>query len=279
VYPRIAALAELGWSPADTRDWNAFLQRMPAELARYRALGIGYADTAFAPAFNVTAAREGMLRVVLSSQTNLGTIRYSTDGSAPVATSTAYTHPLEFSAQDEVTLRAATFASSGFELAAPRTRVLDAATLLRRGGNELASCSDQPGMRLGGPLPAQGPGPVYRVDVGDMCWVWSQAPLAGVKHVVVTVGRVAWRFGDEARDAVIRPKRNAAGEIELHADSCTGPLLATLSLTPATQMEGETRLHADISTPEGDGVRNLCIFATGDPRGGQWTLARVEVSK
>ena len=45
VFPRIAALSELGWSPASAHDWNGFLQRMPAELARYRALGIGYADS------------------------------------------------------------------------------------------------------------------------------------------------------------------------------------------------------------------------------------------
>ena len=37
VFPRIAALSELAWSPASAHDWNDFLQRMPAELARYRA--------------------------------------------------------------------------------------------------------------------------------------------------------------------------------------------------------------------------------------------------
>lgn len=279
VFPRIAALAELGWSPAGTRDWNGFLQRMPAELARYRALGIGYTDTAFAPAFDVTAGRNDTLHVTLGSQTDAGTIRYTTDGAAPTATSTPYVHPLEFSAQARTTLRAATFAPDGFELAAPRTQVLDGTTLLSRDGNALASCANQSGMRLGGSRPAHGPRPVYRMDAGNMCWLWPHAPLAGIQRVVATVERVAWRFGDEARDAVVRPTMDGAGAVEIHADSCNGPLLATLPLVSAARGAGQTTLQAGISIPGEGAVRDLCIFATGDPRDGQWALARLTLSK
>src|SRR5581483_9259651 len=147
LYPRVAALSELGWSAASAHDWNGFLHRLPAELARYRALGIGYADTVFAPAFDVTADRKGTLRVALSNQANFGEIRYTTDGSVPTAASTQYVRPLVFSAQGKVTLRAATFEPGGPDLTEPRTRVLDASTLLSRDGNELASCSNQPGIR------------------------------------------------------------------------------------------------------------------------------------
>lgn len=279
LFPRIAALSELGWSPAGTRDWNGFLQRLPAELARYRALGIEYADTAFAPAFDVTAGDNGSLQVALSNQVKFGAIRYTTDGSAPTSTSTPYAQPLEFPAQARVTLRAAPFAPDGYALAASRTQVLDAATLRSRDGNQLASCSDQPGMRLGGYRPAQGPRPVYKVDVGNMCWRWARAPLAGIKHVALTVARVPWRFGDEARDAVIRPNTRAGGEFEIHAGSCTGPLLASLPLTPAARAHGQTRISAELSPPPSHGGRSLCIFATGDPRDGQWTLARMELLK
>jgi hexosaminidase len=279
LFPRIAALSEVGWSAASARDWNGFLQRMPAELARYRALGIGYADTAFAPAFDVSAGREGMLRVALSNQANFGEIRYTTDGSTPTSTSTQYVRPLEFSTQGNTTLRAATFEPGGFDLAAPRTRVLDASTLLSRDGSELASCSNQPGMRLEGSRPAHGPRPVYKADVGDMCWLWRRAPLEGVDRVTLTVGRVAWRFGDEAKDAVVRPKASAAGEFEIHADSCTGPLLARLPLAPAQQGNGQNELNARLFTPTLNDDRDLCIFTTGDPRDGQWALARVAFSK
>lgn len=134
-------------------------------------------------------------------------------------------------------------------------------------------------MRVGGKRPVRGPRPVYAMDIGNMCWLWPHAPLAGIDRVTLTVERVAWRFGDEAAEAVVRPKASAAGEFELHADSCSGPLLAALSLAPAAPVTGQSELNARISTPKGDAVRNLCIFATGDPRAGQWALARVVLSK
>ncbi|HEY1890552.1 MAG TPA: family 20 glycosylhydrolase [Steroidobacteraceae bacterium] len=274
LFPRIAALSELGWSPAGAHDWNGFLQRLTAELARYRALGIGYADTAFEPAFDV-AGSNGTLHVTLSNQTNYGKIRYTTDGSVPTSTSTQYVGPIESSAQARITLRAATFAADGFGLATPRTQAVAAATLLTRDGSRLATCSNEPGMRVGGSRPTHGPRPVYTMDVGNMCWLWQRAPLKGDKRVSLTVARVTWRFGDEAKDAVVRPKASAAGEFEIHADSCKGPLLATLPLAPAVPASGQIQLNARIATPQRKRFGNLCIFATGDPRDGQWALARV----
>ena len=279
LFPRLAALSELGWSAASAHDWNGFLQRLSAELARYRALGIGYADTAFAPTFAVTAAPKGMLRVTLSNQANFGEIRYTTDGSAPALTSAQYVDPLEFSAAGRVTLRAATFGPGGFELAAPRTQVLEPSALLSRDGSELASCSNRPAMRLDGNQRAQGPTPVYKVAAGDMCWLWHRAPLQGIEHVTLTVGRVAWRFGDDAEGAVVRPKASAAGEFEIHADSCKGPLLARLPLAPAVPGDGQHELSATVSTSKRNHARDLCILATGDPRDGQWVVARVAFSR
>lgn len=277
IFPRIAALSELAWSPSNGRDWNGFLQRMPAELARYRALGIDYADSAFAPAFHVTATADGAFRIELSNQAGFGTIRYTTDGSEPGNQSAPYARPLTL--RGNATLRAATFAPDGFELAVPRTQVLDETTLLSRDSSALATCSRQPASRLDGSKLTQGPRPVYSVDIGNACWQWPQAPLDGIKHVVMTIERMTWRFGDEAKDAAVRPKTSAAGEFEIHADSCTGQLLASLPLESAAQAKGQTRLEANIATPAGAGVRNVCVFATGDPRDGQWALARMAFSK
>ena len=277
VFPRVAAMSELAWSPPSAHDWNGFLQRMPAELARYRALGIGYADSAFAPAFHVTATANGSLQVELSNQVAFGTIRYTTDGSDPTHQSAPYAQPLTL--PRNLTLRAATFAADGFKLAAPRTQVLDETTLSSRDSSALATCSSQPGSRLDGSKPVQGPRPVYSLDIGNSCWLWPQVSLDGIKHVEMTVERMTWRFGDEAADAVVRHKTNAAGEFEIRADSCTGPLLASLPLDSAVQAKGQTRLDANVATPVGAGVRNLCVFATGDPRDGQWALARMVFSQ
>ncbi len=42
-FPRAAALADIAWSPAISRDRADFLARMPAELGRYAGLGLPYA--------------------------------------------------------------------------------------------------------------------------------------------------------------------------------------------------------------------------------------------
>ena len=40
VYPRAAAIAEVGWSPADRLDWAGFSRRMDTQRGRYRLLGL-----------------------------------------------------------------------------------------------------------------------------------------------------------------------------------------------------------------------------------------------
>jgi hexosaminidase len=46
--PRAAAVAEVGWTTPERRDWASFLQRLGPMTARYRALGLRYDDSAFA---------------------------------------------------------------------------------------------------------------------------------------------------------------------------------------------------------------------------------------
>jgi hexosaminidase len=44
--PRAAAVAEVGWTAPERKDWNSFLQRLAPMAAKYRALGIHYDDSA-----------------------------------------------------------------------------------------------------------------------------------------------------------------------------------------------------------------------------------------
>jgi hexosaminidase len=53
-FPRAAAIAELGWSQPERREWGDFRLRLAAQPARYAALGMPYAKSAFA-----TDAAEG----------------------------------------------------------------------------------------------------------------------------------------------------------------------------------------------------------------------------
>jgi hexosaminidase len=41
-FPRIAAVAEIGWTPADARQWDEFSVRLGAQAARWSAMGINF---------------------------------------------------------------------------------------------------------------------------------------------------------------------------------------------------------------------------------------------
>lgn len=50
LFPRAAAVAEIGWSPAGGKDYADFLSRLKPQLARMAPLGLKAADSAFADA-------------------------------------------------------------------------------------------------------------------------------------------------------------------------------------------------------------------------------------
>ena len=48
-FPRAAAVAEIGWTGPEKHDWSDFVRRLPAELSRYKAVGLTYSDDALRP--------------------------------------------------------------------------------------------------------------------------------------------------------------------------------------------------------------------------------------
>jgi hexosaminidase len=59
-WPRAAAVAEIGWSPAAEHDWQDFQRRLPLEFVRERALGINFSQDVFAPPRHVGAFERHM---------------------------------------------------------------------------------------------------------------------------------------------------------------------------------------------------------------------------
>jgi hexosaminidase len=41
-FPRLAAIAEIAWSPRDRREWDGFRRRLGAQARRWTALGINF---------------------------------------------------------------------------------------------------------------------------------------------------------------------------------------------------------------------------------------------
>jgi hexosaminidase len=108
VFPRLAALSEVLWSPKEARDWGNFSKRMETQYKRYDSLGIHYALSAFQVQFTATPKPDNkQLFIELHTQTHEPEIRYTLDGSIPKANSTLYEMPIQLKAS--ASLKAAVF--------------------------------------------------------------------------------------------------------------------------------------------------------------------------
>ena len=275
VFPRLAAVAEAAWSPREDRDWGGFLARMPDQLDRYRALGIQFAQSAFEVRIEpeATSATDA-LQIRLSTQAELGTIRYTIDGTDPTPQSRAYEAPIAATAPVEV--RAATFLD-GRRLAASRARVFDALSLRTRTNGELKLCAQKLPLRLEDDAPFEGERAVFLVDIMEPCWIYERAALDGVTHIDVRVGQLPFNFQlwKDASGVVTRESATEWGELQVWLDSCDGELLATLSLEPAASNPELTDLSAPL--PERSGTHDLCFVFTGKSPDPLWVIDSVSV--
>lgn len=91
LFPRLLAIAEIGWTPQAERSYPDFLRRVAAQLPALKARGINsYPLKRIAVYSEIdTARREVALR--LSSEQPSAEIRYTTDGTMPTASSRLYT--------------------------------------------------------------------------------------------------------------------------------------------------------------------------------------------
>ncbi len=273
VFPRLAAVAESAWSPPERRDWRRFLARMPDQLDRYRALGIRYAPSAFEVRIASTyVPAAGALQIHLSTQSGLGTIRYTLDGTDPTPQSGAYESPV--TATPPVEVRAASFID-GRPLSEPRARVFDAFTLRTRTNDELELCGQKLPLRLEDDAPFEGERAVFLVDIMDPCWIYERAALDGVTHIDVRVGQLPYNFQlwKDASGIVTREPATESGELLVRLDSCEGEVLATLSLAPALMNPALTDLSAPL--PEQSGAPDLCFVFTGKSPDPLWVIDSV----
>ena len=272
IFPRIAALAETAWSPVQKKDWDSFVARLPAQLQRYQAMGIGYAQTPFEVRSAVTEDhKRNRVEVSLSNSLGYPDIRYTTDGSEPSVDSAAYKGPFSLALPAE--LRASVFVD-GKPLAKAATRKLDAASLLTRSDEALAMCTGALMLRLEDDGPAEGERAIFNADIFNPCWEWKAADLDGIASIEVRAGRLPYYF-QLAHDEPARkfkPAKSANGELEIHA-GCDGALLATVPLPAAPDADGFVTLKAPLKAATSP--QNLCIFFTGDTRPTMWVLDRV----
>ena len=94
-FPRIAAMAEVLWSPKEVRSWDDFSLRIQSMMKRYDQMGINYSKSAYkVSAKSQYNPEKKQLAVSLSSELAGIEIHFTTDGSEPTAQSPAYTEPV-----------------------------------------------------------------------------------------------------------------------------------------------------------------------------------------
>jgi hexosaminidase len=286
--PRAAALAEVAWSPAERRSWPDFLERLVPMFARYRAFGLNYADSVFAPAAQISPRAEGF-SLSLSNQAQSdaaapGEIRYTLDGREPSAQSARYTSPLTLPVGTEI--RAAAFVGLA---QASRTWIkrLDARTARHRDSHDLVPCSDGIGLLLEpardpeGSLDARAAGnPPLAIDIMNPCWIDREVDLSEGPRIVAAVAPLPFNYeiGADAAKIRVGDSRTPEGELEIRVDGCDTPVLIALPLAAADAGKGVTILPAQ-RMPRLAGRHDLCLRFARPRLDPMWALDWVEIGE
>ncbi|MFT3674346.1 MAG: glycoside hydrolase family 20 protein [Chitinophagaceae bacterium] len=97
LYPRMLALAEVGWTIPARKNYATFLQRVSTQLNLLAAKGI-YGNARFETIRLSNAAAAGGRSVLLESEWPGARIHYTLDGSRPTLKSPLYTQPIHLTA-------------------------------------------------------------------------------------------------------------------------------------------------------------------------------------
>lgn len=111
-FPRAIALAEVGWTNPQNKDWENFYQRMQTQFKRLDALHVNYSKGSYGVTISsFVDEKSGLCKFKLSTEAPVGIIRYTTDGSIPTASSGIYKTPIALLTTS--TLKAALFLANG----------------------------------------------------------------------------------------------------------------------------------------------------------------------
>lgn len=106
-YPRAWALAEVFWSPDDSKDWRNFIQRVENQFSRSDVAGVNY-STAIYDAKVKTHQKDGKLMLDLDSEISGLEIYYTLNGTMPDDHSAKFVQSVEVP-DGPITLRVITY--------------------------------------------------------------------------------------------------------------------------------------------------------------------------
>ncbi|HEU4636600.1 MAG TPA: family 20 glycosylhydrolase [Edaphobacter sp.] len=262
LFPRAAALAELAWSPTESRNYTDFLRRLPADLELTKDAGLQPALSVFEVQAHAAPTGTGdHATLTLSTQGNLGAIHYTTDGSPVSPQSPVYTQPIAVALPAQ--LHALAFDGTT-ALGDPISQQITLASSLRRDSRELDPCNNSAGIQMEQDPPRNRERPVFRVVFSNPCWLYRKADLDHFNGVELGVGSIPYIFHSKGLPLPEPSKSSTTqAKIDVHIDTCTGPQLAEVPLQPAYHKDGVITLPAVQFLSRQSGQHDLC-FAVKD---------------
>ncbi len=273
-WPRLAAVAELAWTAPGRRHWDDFLDRLVPMLARYRALGISYADSAFGVEARIQHLST-RVSVNLVNQAHFGQIRYESSGGEPTAASPAFRAPLSLPLNTH--FAAATFAGATRISAILKLR-LDANSLSRKDSHDLQLCSEAIGLLVRPRSGGDGGGTPIAIDIMNPCWIDRGVDLSNGPRFTAAVAPLPFNYeiGAQAAEIRVGDARTGAGELEVHIDGCDHAAALRLPLAPAAHTARVTRLPTR-RLPRIAGIHDLCLRFARPRLDPMWGLDWIQI--
>ena len=281
VFPRLTALAELGWTAPERRDWTRYSRGLPVVLGQLDALGVAHDDVPFEP--EATLTREaGKIGVALASPLGVGQIRYATGGKVPTSASPLYAAPLRLA--DGTKLKARTFLN-GRPLGAARDIDVTTHALNTRVSAHLKFCGETVPIRLEADFPREGQRPVFMIGNYRPCWVWEGADLAKGATLTARIGQAPFNFQLAGGRRIVhfdKPTTSPYGELvvrkrETNGPVCEGQILARIPIDAAAAGKaGLSDVTAKI--PPTEGVKDVCLTFNRPRQDTLWALDSVTLT-
>ncbi len=256
-------------------SWTGFVNRLPADLARFKLLGIDYDQVPFEPQAAVSLAMPGKVTAALSTEMSLGDVRYTTNGKPVTATSPVYGAPLTLPLNTMLKTQAF---FNGAALGGEKTYALTQVNAETRTSFQLTQCTNSIVLALEDDYPVDGKRPVVLQDVMHPCWQWKGVDMSRGVTVAAHIANYPFNFqlAADLSKVVFDAPKTPEGELEVRLDSCTGPVALSLPIGKAANNPGLSLLSGQL--PAMPGTHDVCFsFAQKTPKP-EWALDDVRLS-
>ena len=95
--PRMLAISECLWSPAEKKDWGRFRRAVEEQKERLAARGYNYCEGSFEPHFTARRIDDQTMNISISTEVPNTYIFYTTDSATPTRKSPIYLGPIDLS--------------------------------------------------------------------------------------------------------------------------------------------------------------------------------------